>query len=281
MGQEDALVCTLLWQSMALHVSGPLMLLPTAKRIWDQVTLLYFGVANISRICSTYSEWVHFRRDDLPLATHYSQFVGLCQQLDVYMPLTTDLTEAARQRDQIRVVQYLESLGPAYMHLRQQIIGSGAIPSLTEVYSLVQQCSSGDPVISVPIDGSAFATYNGSTRPPRGGASSGHGRGRTGRGGGRDRSFCTHCQREGHYIDHCYTLHPELRQARSAHMGATTASVSDCAPSASVPAPADSTYTLSRADYEEFQRLRLSSRPPSAGFAQPGSLDWEDDWNGS
>ncbi|XP_077221953.1 uncharacterized protein LOC143855770 [Tasmannia lanceolata] len=108
--QDNALVCTLLWQSMAPHVSGPLMLLPTAKRIWDQV---------------------RFRRGDLPLATHYSHFVGLCQQLDVYMPLTTDLTEVACQRDQIRVVQYLESLGPEYMHLRQQIIGSGDIPSLT------------------------------------------------------------------------------------------------------------------------------------------------------
>ncbi|XP_077221768.1 uncharacterized protein LOC143855510 [Tasmannia lanceolata] len=260
--------CSCLYPSVAEY--GPLMLLPTAKRIWDQVTLLYSGMANISRICSTYSEWVRFRRGDLPLAAHYSHFVGLCQQLDVYMPLTTDLTEAARQRDQIRVVQYLESLGPEYMHLRQQIIGSGAIPSLTEVYSCVQQCSPGDSVIFVPIDGSALATYNGSARRPRSGASSG--RGRTDRGGGRSsggrgRSFCTHCQREGYYIDHCYTLHPELRQVCSAHMGATTAS--DSAPSASVSAPADSACTLSRADYEEFQRLRLSSRPPSAGFAQP------------
>ncbi|XP_077228530.1 uncharacterized protein LOC143861494 [Tasmannia lanceolata] len=209
--QEDALVCTLLWQSMAPHVSRPLMLLPTAKRIWDQVTLLYSAVANISRICSTYSEWVCVRCGDLPLATHYSHFVGLCQQLDVYMPLTTDLTEAARQRDQIRVVQYLESLGPKYMHLRQQIIGSGDISSLTEIYSRVQQCSPGDPVISVPIDGSALTTYDGSTRPPCGGASSAYGRGGGRSSGGCGRSFCTHCQREGHYIDHCYTLHPELR----------------------------------------------------------------------
>ncbi|XP_077219718.1 uncharacterized protein LOC143853906 [Tasmannia lanceolata] len=112
--QEDTLVRSLLWQSMVPHISGPLMLLPTTKQIWDQITLLYSGEANIIRICSTYSEWIRLRRGDLSLATHYSQFVALCQQLDVFMPLTTDLNVDARQRDQIRVVQYLESLDPEY-----------------------------------------------------------------------------------------------------------------------------------------------------------------------
>ncbi|XP_077233916.1 uncharacterized protein LOC143876132 isoform X2 [Tasmannia lanceolata] len=77
-------------------------------------------------------------------------------------------------------------------------------------------------------------------------------------------------------------------------------------PNLSAPtAPQSDTMTISRADYNELQCLRLSSRPPTAGYAQPGSSpatlltsssswiidsgasnhltgshDWEDDWLG-
>ncbi|XP_077249475.1 uncharacterized protein LOC143888982 [Tasmannia lanceolata] len=221
---------------MASHIVGPLMLLPTSKQVWDQTTLLYSGVANISRICSTYSEWIRFLRGDMSTVAHYSQFAALCQQLDVFMPLTSDLTVVAHQRDQMCGV----------ITLRQ-----------------------------VSVDGSCLAAYDSGSRSSRGGASFGRGGGCGGRGGGhlsrgQRCSFCTYCQREGHHVDISFQLHPKLRSPRSTHI--TAAGLPDTyIPSDSAPVPAKDTLTISRVDYDEFRCLRLSICTAITSFAQTGS----------
>ncbi|XP_077219671.1 uncharacterized protein LOC143853846 [Tasmannia lanceolata] len=179
--QEDALIRSLLWQSMTPDIYSTLILLSTAKEIWDHT-------------------------------------------LDVFLPLTSDINVLWHQREQIRVVHYLESLGPEFTHLRHQILGSRNIPSLRETYFRAQQCVRETP--SRPTsDRSALTAYDGGggTRPSRGGGSFSQARGSGSRGGGRvgsgrGRPYCTHCQYDGHVIETCYTLHPELKPPRSAHL---------------------------------------------------------------
>ncbi|XP_077234175.1 uncharacterized protein LOC143876342 [Tasmannia lanceolata] len=138
--QKDALIQTLLWQSMTPAISSTMILLPTAKEIWDHTALTYSGVENLTSICATYSEWMRLRDGDMSLEAHYGQFVSLCQQLDTFMPLTSDVTVLRWQREHIQVVHYLESLGPEFTHLHHRILGSGNIPLLREAYSRAQQC---------------------------------------------------------------------------------------------------------------------------------------------
>ncbi|XP_077253594.1 uncharacterized protein LOC143892684 [Tasmannia lanceolata] len=211
-----------------------MMQLPTAKRISDHTAVMFFGVGNLSRICATYSKWMHLRRGDTPLSTYYSQFVSHCQQLDVFMPLTTDLAIAARQRDQLRVVQFLETLGPKFMSFRQQIYGSVTMPSLEEVYQRAQQCLGGTSLTPVSFDGPATTTYAIGDRSTCGGGMVGRGRGHDsshggsttssdfsgGRGySGRPHLYCTHCRREGHRDETCYVLYPERRPQQPSHAG--------------------------------------------------------------
>ncbi|XP_077223158.1 uncharacterized protein LOC143856769 [Tasmannia lanceolata] len=315
---DDALVRTLLWQSMTPAIASTMMDLPTAKKVWEHTAALYSGEGNVARLCNTYSRWMGHRRGD---STDYRQFIFYCQQLDALMPLTTDLTTAARQRDQLRVVHFLEGLGPEFTHLRQHILGSGTVPTLQEVFLRAQQCALG---ITVPtlMDVSTTAAYGAADRPSRVGgifglgrgrdtSGGGHGGGREGGRGGRARPYCTHCRREGHYHETCFDLHPELRhtpyprQGRTAHLALLDSLAPIDSPSQTPLATPTDQMVVSRADYDELQRFRSTSRPPTAGLVQPGrspasflssssfwiidsrashhmtgSLDWEDDWLG-
>ncbi|XP_077221821.1 uncharacterized protein LOC143855552 [Tasmannia lanceolata] len=151
------------------------------------------------------------------------------------------------------------------------------MPSLQKVYLRAQQCLFGDSMPALPVYGTATAAYGVGDRATCGGGTFGCGRGRDSGRGGRPRPYCSHCRRDGHYLETCYVLHPELRPSpeprfgRSAHLSAPEGSKSLVSSSQPSPAPTTDGVVLSCADYDEFQQLRLSSHPPSAGFAQPGS----------
>ncbi|XP_077246526.1 uncharacterized protein LOC143886443 [Tasmannia lanceolata] len=162
------------------------------------------------------------------------------------------------------------------------------MPSLQEVYLRAQQCLLGDSVLVPSVDSTATTAYGVGDHATRGGGTFGRGRGRdSGRGGvgrdlpvgrgGRPRSYCSHCRCDGHYLEMCNALHPELclssepRFGRSTHLSTPDTSESLASPSHSSPAPTFDGVFLSRANYDESQRLRLTSNPPSAGFVQPGS----------
>ncbi|XP_077225435.1 uncharacterized protein LOC143858627 [Tasmannia lanceolata] len=199
---DDACIRSLLWQSMIPHILGTMMQLPTAKMIWDHTAVMFSGVGNLSLICATYSEWRYLRRGDTPLSTYYGQFVSHCQQLDVFMPLTIDLAEAARQRDQLRVVQFLETLGPEFVFSPADL--------WFWYYAFPRQCLGATSFTPVVFYGPATAAYAAGDRSTRGG-------GTFGRGRGRSCPYCTHCRHEGHREETCYVLHPERRPRSIAH----------------------------------------------------------------
>ncbi|XP_077251755.1 uncharacterized protein LOC143890971 [Tasmannia lanceolata] len=215
--QEDAMVRTLLWQSMASHISRLMMELATAKDIWEHAALMFSGVDNLTRICTTYSEWIGLDHRDLSLSDHYSRFITLCQRLDVFMPLTLDLTVLGRQRDQLRAI----SFGPELL----------TIP-LAANWLMTSSCR-------------CTGSFH------RGSDSFGHGHGT----GGLGQPYCTHCQRDGHRVDTCFLLHPELRHSRAAHLSVVSPTYGTFQSTASD--LLDEPFEFTRADYEELQRLRL------------------------
>ncbi|XP_077219783.1 uncharacterized protein LOC143853971 [Tasmannia lanceolata] len=274
-------------KSMTPAIASTMMDLPTAKKVWEHTAALYSGEGNVARLCDTYSRWMGHRRSDSTVHDYYRQFVSYCQQLDARMPLTTDLTTAARQRDQLRVIHFLEGLRPEFTHLRQHILGSGTVPTLHEVFLQAQQCALGITV-PTPVDVSTTAAYGAADRPSRRGGTFGRDRGcdtsRGGRGGGREggrggraRPYCTHCRREGHYHETCFDLHPELRhtpdprQGRIAHLALPDSPAPIDSPSQTPLATPTDQMVVSRADYDELQRFRSASRPPTASLVQPSS----------
>ncbi|XP_077223923.1 uncharacterized protein LOC143857377 isoform X1 [Tasmannia lanceolata] len=273
--QEDVVIRSFLLSVMESQVVANMMYLGSSKEVWDHAATLYSGADNVTRMCCLFSDWLAFNRGEMTTADHYSSYVALCQQLDLLMPFTVDPVVLAKRQENLRIVRYLDSLGSDYLQLRQQIVGSGSLPS-------------------PHIDGSALATYTGGDRGGgfrrfgrglgrfgrgRNGGSRGRGYDGAGRGRGRDSGggrgrgsrYCTHCRMDGHSIDYCYDLHPELRRRRNST--ALVAASDDTHPPHPAPtgSPSSDSMVVSRADYEELLRIRDKGKQPMATFAQPGS----------
>ncbi|XP_077220968.1 uncharacterized protein LOC143854747 [Tasmannia lanceolata] len=252
----------------------------SSKEIWEHVATMYSGADNLTRICDRFSDWFRLERGDKPVGSHYSDYLALCQELDLLLPFTVDSEVLKKRQDEMRVVRFLDSLGPDYLQIRQQLVSSGSLPTLAEAFSRVQRMrvpQSGEPL----VDGSAHVSYGGGDRG-RGGGRFGrgrdggwHGRGRS-RGGGRESRggrdgggrgrggrHCTHCRLDGHTVDYCYNLHPELRPYRS---GNASAAASDGISSFVAPFTSES-LVLPRAEYEELLRLRDKGKELVATFA--------------
>ncbi|XP_077249267.1 uncharacterized protein LOC143888733 [Tasmannia lanceolata] len=254
--KDDAQLQSLLYQSMEPKIASHMLFLN-----------------NLTRITDVYSDFFRISRGDKTVAEYYSDFVRLCEQIDIYHPPSTDLKVLAQQKNELRTTRFLDGLGPEFVPLRQQILGLGTLPSLDEIFSRVQCTLRLDPTISVAGDQFAFAAQSGSFRGTR---ARGRGRSRRGQGrgfgrdsgggrtyGGRGSRYCSHCDMEGHTIDFCYDLYPEQRPARAAHFASET-------PAAPTPAPSD-TMLVSRTEYESLLRLQEKGKQPAAQLATEGS----------
>ncbi|XP_077248396.1 uncharacterized protein LOC143888007 [Tasmannia lanceolata] len=206
--REDAVVRSFLWSCLDSQVAANMMFLDSSKEVWDYAT--------------TFS------------------YQALCQQLDLLMSFTVDPVELARRQEEMCVVRYMDSLGPDFLQLRQQIVGSGSLPSLQETFSRVQRMLA-LPTTNNTLDSSALVTSYGTDR--------GRGSGRVGRG--------------------------ELRPSRpTASVATSNGSSSALATPTHLPVatlPTADQMVVCCAEYEDLIRLRDRGKQPAATFAQPGS----------
>ena len=153
----------------------------------------------------------------MSLEDYYNKFKGVCEELNIYQPISSDVKIMKKQRDSTHVARFLSRLPKSLNPVKSQILASPILPSLREVFGRLRQAtlsdSSIDPFSSshtnaLPSgDKSAFTTYMGSNRGGRGGQGCGgqgrRGREQGGRGKGRGLCKCTYCHGENHTVDFC------------------------------------------------------------------------------
>ena len=172
----------------------------------------------------------------MSLEDYYNKFKGVCEELDIYQPISSDVKIMKKQRDSMHVARFLSGLPKSLNLVKSQILTSPDLSSLSEVFGRLRQAtlsnSSINPFSSSHTDAlpsgdkSVFTTYMGSNR----GGCGGRGRGGRGRGGrdqggrgseqgdrgkGRGLRKCTYCHGENHTIDFCWELYgkPSANQA--------------------------------------------------------------------
>ena len=172
----------------------------------------------------------------MSLEDYYNKFKGVCEELDIYQPISSDVKIMKKQRDSMHVARFLSGLPKSLNLVKSQILTSPDLSSLSEVFGRLRQAilsnSSINPFSSSHTDAlpsgdkSVFTTYMGSNR----GGCGGQGRGGRGRGGrdqggrgseqrdrgkGRGLRKCTYCHGENHTIDFCWELYgkPSANQA--------------------------------------------------------------------
>ncbi|KAI6669810.1 hypothetical protein NL676_004695 [Syzygium grande] len=221
----DAMIRTLLWNSMDPKISPHFIQCTSAKEVWEKCALLYSGQNNMIRVCDTWEALFDLQRGDQSLSEYYARFTTLCHQLNAYLPASTDPNVLVKRQEYLRVILFLKSLGPEYASLRQQITSESSLPTVDEVFSLAIRSTPTAKISSTTLETSAMISHGSSGRGARGRGYRGHGCGsiQSGSHGSRDRSigsrgsrYCNHCWRVGHIEAYCYTLHPELRPTLAA-----------------------------------------------------------------
>ena len=113
---------------------------------------------------------------DLSLEDYYNKFKGVCQELNIYQPISSNVKTMKKQRDYMHVVCFLSGLPKILDLVKSQILASKDLPSstLSEVFGRLRHTTlSYSSTATFPIsstdtlpssDISAFATSMGSNR---------------------------------------------------------------------------------------------------------------------
>ncbi|XP_058219066.1 uncharacterized protein LOC131329730 [Rhododendron vialii] len=172
---EDANIRSDLWNSMEEHIASTLVFLPTAKQVWTQAQEMYFGVNNLCRTYDLHQSFFSISQGDLSLEAYYSKFRGICEELNICEPISSDVKVMRRQRERMQVARLISGASSTYGPVLNHLLGSRDLPSLSEVFSRIRQSSVS--VSAPPPDRSALTSVVSGTSFSRG-RGRGCGRGR-------------------------------------------------------------------------------------------------------
>ncbi|XP_058204766.1 uncharacterized protein LOC131318807 isoform X2 [Rhododendron vialii] len=127
-------------------------------------------------IASTFVFLENAKKGDLSLGAYYAKFRGICEELNICEPISSD----------IQVARFISGASSTYDPVSPQLLGSRDLPSLSEVFSRLRQSfvSVSTPAPSLDRLALAFAVFGSF------GSSFSRGRGR-----GHDSGF-TDCGRD-------------------------------------------------------------------------------------
>ena len=82
---------------MESKINCSLVYLPTAKLIWEQAKELYFGVNNLKRIYDLHQAYFSLTLNDVSLEDNYNKFKGICEELNIYQPISSNFKTMKKQ----------------------------------------------------------------------------------------------------------------------------------------------------------------------------------------
>ncbi|GFZ09696.1 hypothetical protein Acr_21g0002950 [Actinidia rufa] len=130
---EDAQTRILLWNNMEPKISGRLVLLNTAKRVWNGTNEMYSGMDNLHRTYELHQTFFSLTLDYMSLKDYYARFRGMYEELDLAKTISTNISVM-----QMRVHARCSSLmwsASSFDSVRAQLLGTKELPSLSEVFS--------------------------------------------------------------------------------------------------------------------------------------------------
>ena len=70
----------------------------------------------------------------MSLEDYYNKFKGVCEELNIYQPIFTDVKIMKKQRDSMHVARFFPGLPKSLNLVKSQILASLDLPSLSEVF---------------------------------------------------------------------------------------------------------------------------------------------------
>jgi Integrase core domain len=139
-----------------------------------------------------------------------TEIMSKWEELNVYLPPTTDPTEIQKRSEQDLIFTYLGALDTSYESIRSQILASAEMPSFDDVVARIEQEQSRRALMNPrqleSQDNQAFQVHHSNSNPSFRDTAKGRGASST--------VQCDHCKKAGHNRDGCWFLHPHLRPVR-------------------------------------------------------------------
>ena len=203
----NAMVKSWILNSVSKEIYGSILRFKDASEIWHDL-MVRFHITNLPRSYQITQQIWSLHQGSMSLSTYYTKLKTLWADLDgadcVKKCQNCNCCRAiSTQAEHNKIIKFLAGLNESYASARSQIIMKKNVPTLAEVYNLLDQDYSqrninpvqtasafqvaASPTLSAPSNVvSINAAYNGqkSTRP-----------------------ICSHCGYNGHTKDTCYKIH--------------------------------------------------------------------------
>ena len=97
-----------------------------------------------------YAGILHCTQNGRSVSAYYGQLEGMWEEINVYHPLTNNLETMRKQREEFKVAKFLSGLDLEFASVRNTILSSEELPSMSSAYSRLQRVSHGAPTESPP-----------------------------------------------------------------------------------------------------------------------------------
>ncbi|XP_024018998.1 uncharacterized protein LOC112090903 [Morus notabilis] len=121
--------------SMEDHIADTYILFPTAKSIWDAVSLAYSDLQNSSQMFELRTRARNLRQGENDVTQYYTELTKLWQELDLFITRPWKSTDDAVAD---RTYDFLAGLNPELDDVRSRLIALKPLPNIGEIFAEIR-----------------------------------------------------------------------------------------------------------------------------------------------
>ena len=201
----NSLVKSWIINSVSTQIYRSILRLSDATDIWSDLHIR-FHMTNLPRTYNLTQEIQDLRQGSLSLSDYFTKLKTLWSNLENYEEADDLCICGKAQRlqqkvERAKIVKFLAGLNESYAVIRRQIIMKKTLPSLTEVYNILDQDDS-QKSFTTAISPTAFQVSETVTSPQESSSicyvqSGAH----------KGKPICSFCNKVGHIAERCYKKH--------------------------------------------------------------------------
>ncbi|KAL0336490.1 UNVERIFIED_CONTAM: Retrovirus-related Pol polyprotein from transposon RE2 [Sesamum radiatum] len=129
--------------SMEESVSANVMFLTTAKAMWDALHDMYPHEKNISRVYELYERLFSLKQDGRAVSDYFALLKGTSDEILLYHPLSCDARTRKSRWEDFLVAKFLSGLDNNLKIVRDHLLASDSVPTLSNALSRVLRVATG------------------------------------------------------------------------------------------------------------------------------------------
>jgi gag-polypeptide of LTR copia-type len=132
-------VITWILASIEPSLSKMFLYTKSAKELWKKIENMHGQQNNYNHIYQLKQEIYQAKKDNKSHTEYLVELTAKFDELDEFLPLTTDPKEIEKRREQDKIDIYLGGLDSSYEAVRSQILLSTELPSFSAVVAMVHR----------------------------------------------------------------------------------------------------------------------------------------------